>query len=65
MRHTATTLMIAGGVDIKTVKEICGHADIATTMNYVHLITGSVNKVAQSFSVNPEKVADVVALKVV
>ena len=40
LRHTATTLMIANGVDLKTVKEICGHADIATTMNYVHDLAG-------------------------
>lgn len=69
MRHTATTLLIANGVDVKTVKEICGHADIATTMNYVHMISGSINKVAQTFSVAPEagenKVAAVIELKVV
>ena len=69
IRHTATTLLIANGVDIKTVKEICGHADIATTMNYVHMISGSINKVAQTFSVAPEAyektVAAVVELKVV
>jgi integrase len=47
LRHTATTLMIASGVDIKTVKEICGHADIATTMNYVHLLSGSIANVAE------------------
>lgn len=53
LRHTATTLLIANGVDVKTVKEICGHADISTTMNYVHLISGSINKVAQTFAVAP------------
>ncbi|CAN5515059.1 hypothetical protein BH10BDE1_BH10BDE1_13950 [soil metagenome] len=51
LRHSATTMMIAGGIDIKTVKEICGHADIATTMTYVHLISGAVERVAQVFSV--------------
>lgn len=65
LRHTAATLMIANGIDVKTVKEICGHADIATTMNYVHLISGSVNKVAKTFSVTPEKNAQVVSLKLV
>jgi integrase len=65
MRHTATTLLIASGVDVKTVKEICGHADIATTMNYVHMIAGSINKVAQTFSVAPESQAAVIPLKVV
>lgn len=49
MRHSATTLMIASGVDIKTVKEICGHTDIATTMGYVHLVGGAIEKVHQIF----------------
>jgi len=53
LRHTATTLMIATGIDIKTVKEICGHADIATTMNYVHMLSGSIGRVAQTFSIKP------------
>lgn len=53
LRHTATTLLIASGVDIKTVKEICGHSDIATTMNYVHLVSGAIEKVAATFSIEP------------
>lgn len=65
LRHTAATLMIANGIDLKTVKEICGHADIATTMNYVHMIAGSVNKVAKTFSVVPESRAEVIPLKLV
>ena len=55
LRHTATTLMIANGVDIKTVKEICGHADISTTMNYVHLVASALDKVPQLFSLSPTK----------
>lgn len=53
-RHTATTLMIASGVDLKTVKEICGHKDISTTMNYVHLVSGAIEKVAMNFSILPK-----------
>lgn len=45
--------MIANGVDIKTVKEICGHADITTTMNYVHLLSGSIANVSKIFSLKP------------
>jgi integrase len=55
LRHTATTLMIANGVDIKTVKEICGHADISTTMNYVHLVASALDKVPELFSLAPLK----------
>ena len=54
LRHTATTLLISSGVDLKTVKEICGHSDISTTMNYVHLVSGAIERVAQTFSVTPE-----------
>lgn len=53
LRHTGTTLMIAGGLDIKTVQEICGHKDISTTMNYVHLLGDSVKQAARTFSVVP------------
>jgi integrase len=53
LRHTATTLMLAGGTDLKTVKEVCGHRDISTTMNYVHLLGESVAKLSRSFNLNP------------
>jgi len=55
LRHTATTLLIASGVDIKTVKEICGHADITTTMNYVHLVSNAIEKVALNFEIAPAR----------
>lgn len=59
LRHTATTLMLAGGTDIKTVKEVCGHKDIVTTMNYVHLLGDSVLNLSKSFNINPfSNVAD-------
>jgi integrase len=53
LRHTGTTLMIAEGVDLRTVQEICGHKDIATTMRYAHLLGDSTKKVARAFSVVP------------
>lgn len=53
LRHTATTLMIASGIDLKTVQEICGHGDIKTTMNYVHLLSNSIRETARKFSVLP------------
>ena len=36
LRHTAATWMVAEGIDLVTVKEILGHADIKTTMRYAH-----------------------------
>jgi integrase len=65
MRHTATTLLIANHVDVKTVKEICGHSDITTTMNYVHLVSGAIEKVARTFSLLPEKAEVKQSLKLV
>lgn len=62
LRHTATTLMISSGIDLKTVKEICGHADITTTMTYTHLVPGAIDRAAETFrisarSAKPELVA--------
>jgi len=56
LRHTGTTLMIADRLDIKTVQEICGHKDIATTMRYVHLLGDSIREAARTFSVVPSQV---------
>lgn len=53
LRHTATTLMIAEGLDLKTVQEICGHKEITTTMRYVHLLGDSVRQAAKVFAVKP------------
>ncbi len=53
MRHTAITLLISLGVDLKTVQEICGHEDISTTMGYTHLIGESIKRVADVFSIGP------------
>lgn len=55
LRHTATTLLIANGIDLKTVKEICGHADIKTTMRYAHLIGSKIMSVAKDFSITGKK----------
>ena len=36
LRHTAATLMVMGGIDLVTVKEILGHSTIEMTMRYSH-----------------------------
>ncbi|NIO50013.1 MAG: tyrosine-type recombinase/integrase [Candidatus Aminicenantes bacterium] len=36
LRHSAATLMVMGGIDLVTIKEILGHSDIQMTMRYAH-----------------------------
>jgi len=54
LRHTGATLMIAAGMDLKTVQEICGHEDIKTTMSYAHLLAEKIRHVARTFSIIPQ-----------
>ncbi|MDW7670801.1 MAG: site-specific integrase [Bacillota bacterium] len=45
LRHTCATLLLEAGVDVKTVSERLGHADIITTLNkYVHVTEGMQQK---------------------
>jgi len=37
LRHTCASHLVMAGVDLRTVKEILGHADIQTTIRYSHL----------------------------
>ena len=37
LRHTAPTIILSGGVDVKTVQEVLGHENLNTTQIYTHI----------------------------
>ena len=60
LRHTFATNLVLGGVDLVTVKELMGHADIKMTMRYAHP-TPEAKRKAVALLAKLGKVADEVA----
>lgn len=49
-RHTAGTRLTCQGVDIASVKDILGHADVSTTMRYSHAVPKKMRRAMDGLS---------------
>jgi len=48
LRHTAATLMLQNGVDVRTLQEVLGHENLNTTQIYTHVDNESLRIAARS-----------------
>lgn len=48
LRHTAATLMLQNGVDVRTLQEVLGHEHLNTTQIYTHVNSDALQQAADS-----------------
>jgi site-specific recombinase XerD len=48
LRHTYATHLVSNGIDIRTVQRLLGHAKLATTEQYLHVLEGNLHRAAQA-----------------
>lgn len=50
LRHTAATLMLQNGVDVRTLQEVLGHDHLNTTQIYTHVDSDDLRTAARAQS---------------
>ena len=55
LRHTAATLMLQNGVDVRTLQEVLGHDHLGTTQIYTHIDNENLRIAAQANPLSRQK----------
>lgn len=60
LRHTAATLMLQNGVDVKAVQEVLGHAHLNTTEIYTHIDNEALRVAAKANPLSGVKIKGII-----